>query len=124
MMSRLSNILDIYIALDDSDVSLPWRRRYPRFEARRLNRRHNDEWCTVGECNPNVFRGRPRQIGSHSVINISAVHLNITKRFNIINNNLFGWVGWVFSVEAISQKERDTWSTSIYTVLVTSDSHY
>ncbi|KAH3730027.1 hypothetical protein DPMN_056005 [Dreissena polymorpha] len=46
-MSRLSNTLDIDIALDDSDVSMPWRRRYPRFEARRLNRRHNDEWCTV-----------------------------------------------------------------------------
>ncbi|KAH3838418.1 hypothetical protein DPMN_111827, partial [Dreissena polymorpha] len=42
-MSRLSNILDIDIALDDRDVSMPWRRRYPRFEARRLNRRHNDE---------------------------------------------------------------------------------
>ncbi|KAH3840179.1 hypothetical protein DPMN_113623 [Dreissena polymorpha] len=99
MMSRLSIILDIDIALDDSDVSMPWRRRYPRFEARRLNRRHYDEWCTVGECNPNVFRGRPRQIGSHSVINISAVHLNITNRFNIINNNLFRWVcGWVVGV--------------------------
>ncbi|KAH3880589.1 hypothetical protein DPMN_004506 [Dreissena polymorpha] len=47
MMSRLSNILDIDLALDDSDVSMPWRRRIPRFEARRLNRRHNDEWCTI-----------------------------------------------------------------------------
>ncbi|KAH3735856.1 hypothetical protein DPMN_042414 [Dreissena polymorpha] len=80
MMSRLSNILNIDLALDDSDVAMPWRRRYPPFEARRLNRRHYDERCTVGECNPNVFRGRPRQIGSHSVINISLVHLNITKQ--------------------------------------------
>ncbi|KAH3818807.1 hypothetical protein DPMN_120533 [Dreissena polymorpha] len=93
LLSRLSNILDIDLALDYSDVSMPWRRRYPRFDARHLNRRHNDEWCTVGECNPNVFRGRPRQIGSHSVINISAVHLNITKRFNILTTiSLGGWV--------------------------------
>ncbi|KAH3791837.1 hypothetical protein DPMN_145327 [Dreissena polymorpha] len=35
MMSRLSNILDIDLALDDSDVSMPWRRRYPRCEDRR-----------------------------------------------------------------------------------------
>ncbi|KAH3846559.1 hypothetical protein DPMN_088861 [Dreissena polymorpha] len=106
MMSRLSNILDIDIALDDSDVSMPWRRRYPRFEARRLNRRHNDEWYTVGECNPNVFRGRPRQIGSHSVINISAVHLNITKRFNIINNNLFGRVVGVSQSKLFRKKNE------------------
>ncbi|KAH3863389.1 hypothetical protein DPMN_026374 [Dreissena polymorpha] len=104
-MSRL-NILDIDLALDDSDVSMPWRRRYPRFESRRLNRRHNDEWCTVGECNPNVFRGRPRQIGSHSVINISAVHVNITKRFHIINNNRFGRVGGVSQSKLFLKKNE------------------
>ncbi|KAH3793347.1 hypothetical protein DPMN_146855 [Dreissena polymorpha] len=106
MMSRLSNILDIDLALDDSDVSMPWRSRYPRSEARRLNRRHNDEWCTVGDCNPNVFLGRPRQLGSHSVINISAVHLNIAKRFNIINNNLFGRVSGVSQSKLFRKKNE------------------
>ncbi|KAH3830886.1 uncharacterized protein LOC127879578 isoform X2 [Dreissena polymorpha] len=36
----------------------------------------------------------------------------------------YGCVNTSFSFKAISQKERDRWSTSIYTVLVTSDSHY
>ena len=91
-MSRLGNILDMDLVLDDSDVSKSWRRCYPRFEPRRLNRRLTDESTTVGE----FFRGRPQEIDSHSVINISAVHLNITTRFNIINNNLFGRVVGVF----------------------------
>ncbi|KAH3770796.1 hypothetical protein DPMN_172089 [Dreissena polymorpha] len=113
---RLSNILDIDLALDDSDVFMPWRHRYPRFEARQLNRRHNDEWCTVGECNPNVFRGCPRQLGSHSVITISAVHLNITKRLNIINNNLFGRVGGVSQSKLFRKRTRYVEHEHIYRI--------
>ncbi|KAH3863390.1 hypothetical protein DPMN_026375 [Dreissena polymorpha] len=45
----------------------PCNGRYPRFEARRFNRRLTDESCIVCECNPNVFRGRPRQINSLSI---------------------------------------------------------
>ncbi|KAH3889170.1 hypothetical protein DPMN_013220 [Dreissena polymorpha] len=45
----------------------PCNGRYPRFEARRFNRRLTDESCTVCECNPNVFRGRPRHINSLSI---------------------------------------------------------
>ncbi|KAH3793888.1 hypothetical protein DPMN_147412 [Dreissena polymorpha] len=66
-MSRLGDILDIDLVLDDSDVFMQWRRRNPRFEARRLNRRFTDESCTVGECIPNVSRGRPQQIDRRSI---------------------------------------------------------
>ncbi|KAH3808986.1 hypothetical protein DPMN_137348 [Dreissena polymorpha] len=108
-MSRLGNILDMDLVLDDSDVSKSWRRCYPRFEPRRLNRRLTDESTTVGE----FFRGRPQEIDSHSVINISAVHLNITKRYYIINSNLFRRVG-VVSQSKLFRKKNELRETRAY----------
>ncbi|KAH3728465.1 hypothetical protein DPMN_054422 [Dreissena polymorpha] len=58
---------------------MPWRRRYVRLEARRLNRRLPHESCTVNIRKPNVCRGCSQQIDSHSVKDISVVHSNITK---------------------------------------------
>ncbi|KAH3777023.1 hypothetical protein DPMN_178459 [Dreissena polymorpha] len=49
LMSRPNEILDSDLILDESDASMPWRRRYPRFETRRLNRRLTDESCTGEE---------------------------------------------------------------------------
>ncbi|KAH3871612.1 hypothetical protein DPMN_034819 [Dreissena polymorpha] len=45
----------------------PCNGRYLRFEARRLNRRLTDESCTIGECNLNVFRGRPQHTNSPTI---------------------------------------------------------